>query len=259
MIRRISVIAAVFTFCLFGYASAETLQGIQKAMLAGDYLAVLSECDMVISASSHDNSLDAAYYYRGLSKLRLGQVSSARSDFEYIIDRYPESAFSADARTGIGDTYFSAGDYESALAGYKATITDFPDTDTAPVIYGKMARTAALLKRGGEAELYKSVIGERYPLSLENMLLNDGAPAEVSSETDGRYSIQVGSFGSKSNAKKLADKLKKYGYNAYVSETSGKGKAFYRVRIGKFSARPEAYSVKERLGNLGYPTQFISE
>lgn len=67
------------------------------------------------------------------------------------------------------------------------------------------------------------------------------------------YCVQVGSFSSEQNARKLAGEIKKRGYEAEVSEGVLGGKTFYRVRIGRFGSRPEAERELERLKQDGFP------
>ncbi len=67
------------------------------------------------------------------------------------------------------------------------------------------------------------------------------------------YCVQVGSFSSEQNARKLAAEIKKRGYAAEVGEGVLGGKIFYRVRVGRFGSRPEAERELERLKQDGFP------
>lgn len=67
------------------------------------------------------------------------------------------------------------------------------------------------------------------------------------------YCVQAGSFSSDQNAKQLAAEIKKRGYAAEVSEGVLGGKTFYRVRVGRFGSRSEAEKELERLRREGFP------
>ncbi len=56
------------------------------------------------------------------------------------------------------------------------------------------------------------------------------------------YIIQLGSFGNKTNANKLVNKLKKANYKAYLSNGKSNGKTIYRVLVGPILKRNQAES-----------------
>lgn len=66
--------------------------------------------------------------------------------------------------------------------------------------------------------------------------------------TSGAYTIQVASFADKKGAETLSQKLKKKGYDAYVStgEIPEKG-IRYRVRVGHYPSRADAEKAAERI------------
>jgi hypothetical protein len=67
------------------------------------------------------------------------------------------------------------------------------------------------------------------------------------------YCVQVGSFSSEQNARKLAGEIKKRGYESEVREGILGGKTFYRVRVGRFGSRSEAEGELNRLKQDGFP------
>lgn len=46
------------------------------------------------------------------------------------------------------------------------------------------------------------------------------------------FALQIGTFGSNENAKKMRDKMRKEGHVTYVHKSSANGKTSYKVRIG---------------------------
>jgi cell division septation protein DedD len=70
-------------------------------------------------------------------------------------------------------------------------------------------------------------------------------------DPEGKYTVQVGSFQSEKEAKKLVEALKSRGYPVFIKqiEISGKG-TWYRVRIGTFKTRQEAKIYGDTLKNL---------
>jgi cell division septation protein DedD len=63
----------------------------------------------------------------------------------------------------------------------------------------------------------------------------------------GRYSVQVGAFGSPSRAGEAAVKYGRFG-STRVVRSSVNGQNFHKVRIGSFSSRAEAETLKRKIG-----------
>lgn len=61
------------------------------------------------------------------------------------------------------------------------------------------------------------------------------------------FSVQVGAFGSRENAEKLAGDLKGKGYDAFVKQASIEGKTLYKVLVGRFDSRSNASSQAESI------------
>ena len=67
--------------------------------------------------------VDRALYDLGMEALKEGRWRPAREYFVTIVDNYPQSAYRADARLVIGDTYLGEGSIES----YLMAITEFQE------------------------------------------------------------------------------------------------------------------------------------
>jgi len=61
------------------------------------------------------------------------------------------------------------------------------------------------------------------------------------------FALQVGTFASEENAKKMRDELRKAGYTTYVKKVTASGKTSYRVRIGPELEREKLDRLKARL------------
>jgi cell division septation protein DedD len=78
-------------------------------------------------------------------------------------------------------------------------------------------------------------------------------------ETVGTYTVQVASLESENKAVRMADRLKKRGYPAYIHEVSIKDKTYYRVKCGKFNDRKEADDFKSLLAQKEKINGFVSK
>jgi cell division septation protein DedD len=72
----------------------------------------------------------------------------------------------------------------------------------------------------------------------------------------GRWYVQVGSFASEANARRLADQLKGRGHAATVSR--GSGKAPWRVRVGPVADATAAKALRARLAGQGHAGSVVA-
>jgi rare lipoprotein A len=68
----------------------------------------------------------------------------------------------------------------------------------------------------------------------------------------GPFTIQVGSFISRSNAIRLMEELQRKYKDVYITELKTSENTYYRVRLGTFKTREEAYRFATRLAQDGY-------
>lgn len=74
------------------------------------------------------------------------------------------------------------------------------------------------------------------------------------------YTVQVGSFSSKVNAKSLKDELRSgITQDVRIESIEIKGDMYYRVRVGMFSSKSKAESMKRNLRDHGYSGKIILE
>ncbi len=72
-------------------------------------------------------------------------------------------------------------------------------------------------------------------------------PKQVHKKPIKSFALQVGTFGSNENAKKMRDQMRKAGYSAFVHKSTAKGKTTYKVRIGPELDRSVLDKIKTRL------------
>jgi rare lipoprotein A len=70
--------------------------------------------------------------------------------------------------------------------------------------------------------------------------------------TEGPFTIQVGSFISRSNAVNLMEELQGAYKDVYITELKTSENTYYRVRLGTFKTRDEAYRFATCLAQDGY-------
>ncbi len=79
------------------------------------------------------------------------------------------------------------------------------------------------------------------------MLQTPEESRKLSNQAAKAWVVQVGSFSSLDNAKKLRDKLRARGYVTFVDRIQRGGKTFYRVRVGPEVKQSAAEEVRDKL------------
>jgi DedD protein len=90
------------------------------------------------------------------------------------------------------------------------------------------------------------------PASVESV----SAPP-ISSQR-GAWSVQLGSFASRSNADNLTRQMKGQGFAAFVLEGGSGTSVRYRVRVGPLSDRESAERVAAKLKSLGHVSSLVA-
>jgi rare lipoprotein A len=67
-----------------------------------------------------------------------------------------------------------------------------------------------------------------------------------------RFTLQVGSFIDETNARKLADELRKNFENVSITTLETLTQKYHRVRVGQFETRESALNIAEKLSQMGF-------
>lgn len=76
---------------------------------------------------------------------------------------------------------------------------------------------------------------------------------------DGRWIVQVGVFGQKANADRLARDLAQRGFDVSVNALDRGGRTFHRVRVGPAGSREDAAAISRRLASAGHNGRIVAE
>lgn len=104
--------------------------------------------------------------YRGaLMLFGQGKTAEARKAFQEVFDAEPTGDLADNALFWIGETYFQAGDYASAVRYYRRVTTEFSDQNKAPDALFKIALSQ---EKTGDLALARQTLEEviqKYPYS----------------------------------------------------------------------------------------------
>ena len=230
MKEKLLIFLAVFTFIstqALAWGGARTLYDkADKYYLKGDYENAAGYCEKLLRRFKSSNYRDDANFLAGLSLLKLSRYSQARKYFNNVINQRHKSSLFEDAYLGLADTYYLEKNYSKASEIYHEILMEFPD---------------------GE---FRSIIKAR--------LKKIGEPKKKTSKKSAYYTVQIGSFKKKYNARRLYRRFKKRKYSAYIVKSEERGKIFYKVRIGKFKSEKQAEVFAKKLKKEGYETKVTS-
>ncbi len=100
------------------------------------------------------------------------------------------------------------------------------------------------------------------PVRIEALGYRDSGASGVNwrqpkSYTPDDFAIQIGSFGVRDNAERLAAQMRSRYGTAGVKEGWVEGKLYFRVRVGKYSTAALAETARTNFEANGYPNSFV--
>jgi TolA-binding protein len=192
----------------------------------------------------------------------------AESLLNAVIAADSASPTAAEARYHLGDVYAKQDSAAKAMEMYAGSITDSDSVAWHVPALVSAYTCAVKLGKTTEAQQFRTSLEKRYPDYLEKRALQSAASSRADSVTGGaahanaagKYTIQVGSFGTAVNAQKLRDKLAPDLGEIRIVPYSAKGTKFYRVWVGSFATRGQAEDfAKEKLTGKRVSYSVISE
>ena len=112
-------------------------------------------------------------YQLGRDQLLRGSTAAARTAFEDLLTRYPDSDLAADAQFYVGETHAAEGNADAADQAYARVASAYPRSPRAATATYKRAVAAEGARRTREArQLYNEVIS-KFPRSDEAALARD--------------------------------------------------------------------------------------
>ena len=131
--------------------------------------AAIPEPTMPAVSSPAPRALHAAAnadnYRSGLMLYGKGRLADARATFQQVFDAEPSGELADNALYWIGETWFAAGDYASAMKYYQRVTAEFGETNKAP---DAMFKTGVAFEKTGDLGMARKTFEEcirRYPYS----------------------------------------------------------------------------------------------
>lgn len=226
---------------------------IQLAEALGDTAAVLAS-----GAEFLDHWETSGYRDQLLATLAAHSPDDSDEQRRYLgllIDEFPGSYFGQFARLTKAGTAFDRRHYKTATTLCRQ-ITNAPDDDLTPaslillshiaLLQGESER--ALLNYNILLERYRHAVGEEELLAALRQVSEAQSGEEATEYFEGvTYSVQVGVFGDKDNAKRMSGRIEGYGYKTRITKRTISGNTYHVVLAGRFSTLQEAQVARQKL------------
>ena len=218
-----------------------------------------------------------AVYFRALASKQLGDLDSARKDFESIdrgdylhwsyialaeidirygrideaVDRYETIAAGVSSPVAgfrLGECYEMTGDRGKALQTYRNVARNFPGSPEAPKAREKVQMIQSAPDRSGPES------------SGEGGEEGETPSSATASKTDGspRYTLQFGAFSERENAHAFISDLSSRIDDLHIEVAESGGTLWYRVRAGRYNTREEAEeAVLKVMERTGYSSKVL--
>ncbi len=230
----------------------------------------LSEVEKKVAefAIEYDGSAEAVYVQAVLEH----DAQKAMELYNRVKVEFPDSPLTAFANFQMGHYYFARGLYISARRFFLEVIEKHSDSKIVPdaMYFAAVCMCAARKTETCRTELenfrkqYRSSPLARLALEDLSEIGVAALPAEklqrVVSASEGKYTLQLGSFSQTNNALNLRNYFSKLGFQVEIREIVTDGKTNYAVWLGAFRTKQAAQTFGDKLKkDHGKPYRIVSK
>ncbi len=199
----------------------------------------------VLKDKENPRIAEACYYMARLSL----DPDSALFYYNKVINDYPQSRFVGLSYLEIAKYYIARNDYQNAITTLNTILEKFSDVDFKDELLFWLGIAYMNTDKEKKGKEIFAELREKYPESIWSERAKDVIAGEIPAEE--YYTVQVGSYIKKENAKRYAEKIRKKGFEVRVVKALVLGKTYHRVWVGKFNTVEEAKQFSRKLDSLG--------
>ena len=260
----------VFFFVNIAIICAQNINLYLTLIQKGRYEEVMENLPDLLSRYPNDPGV---YYIQALINK---DGDSSLSQYQNLIDNYPDSDYASMSAMKIGEYLFARGLYSQASIHLKQTIFDFPKGGNHQRAMDLMVNSYIATGEEDSAKvsllliksLYPSLNYNKYGLDyLENnkrdpklvrldrntiserinIVKARRAKSKTKKQVSKPWVIQVGAFGKYTNANRLKKQLQNSGYKTEVHKINSNGKRLHAVRIERYQSKTDAEKIGRSL------------
>ena len=253
----------VFFFVNISIICAQNINLYLTLIQKGRYEEVMENLPDLLSRYPNDPGV---YYIQALINK---DGDSSLSQYQNLIDNYPDSDYASMSSMKIGEYLFARGLYSQASIHLKRTIFDFPKGDNHQRAMDLMINSYIATGEEDSAKVSLRLINSLYPsLNYNKYGLDYGesnerdpklvrldrntiserinivkarrAKSKTKKQVSKPWVIQVGAFGKYTNANRLKKQLQNSGYKTEVHKINSNGKRLHGVRIESYQSKTDA-------------------
>ncbi len=257
---RAAVLGAVVAVGGVGLTGCSSSGGSTQATIAEDYDAgnYQSAYDRAVQVANRSNgrAKEEASLYAGLSAQSMGQASEAEKWLSPLVNS-SDPAIAGRAGSALGVLEMDRGNHQKAAALLTQASGKLNGDDAARALYYAGQCYEAMGDTGKATAEYQKASSLAVDPRLKSEIdsrMNAGGYAAGGGGGSGGYSIQLGAFGSKANADKLAAQMAGqaqsmgYGPPRVAQKRDGSGRTLWVVYVGRFESLQEASKAKKPFG-----------
>jgi len=260
----------VFFFVNIAIICAQNINLYLTLIQKGRYEEVMENLPDLLSRYPKDPGV---YYIQALINK---DGDSSLSQYQNLIDNYPDSDYASMSAMKIGEYLFARGLYSQASIHLKQTIFDFPKGGNHQRAMDLMVNSYIATGEEDSAKvslrliksLYPSLNYNKYGLDYSenskrdpklvrldrntiseriNIVKARRAKSKTKKQVSKPWVIQVGAFGKYTNANRLKKQLQNSGYKTEVRKINSNGKRLHAVRIERYQSKTEAEKIGRSL------------
>lgn len=251
MWKQVAILAACLTLATCGVSDQD-----KKSLQSGyaDYSShnlenAANTASAFIKKYPNEQSVDEAYYLRGISRLGRGDKAGGAEDLKIAVQKTKRPDLKEKALRALGDVAFENQQWDDAKSDYLGALASAPAKDQ-PYLHYRVGQCLQSLGQwdAGKAELWKALALNPDPALKDRILAHVNAKS---------FSVQFGAFPDSPHAGELKSQLTATGLMATVATELRGGKLFYLVRYGSYATWEAANSARLRF-LAKYPTVIIA-
>ena len=185
--------------------------------------------EKIIEKYPNSNYCDNALLKTGQYYYLIESYLSAQHNLEQLINDFPKSPFVSEAKYIIAKCSIATGYYDSAEYDLKSIIRRYPQTPFKSAAVKELKRLKRL------KFIDKDIPTQEIPEQDDDVHLI--ADDDFSS---GKYTVQIGAFGAKKNAKGQKEFYYNKGFKSSIHSKYVNGRLLYLVWVGEFDYEHEA-------------------
>ena len=260
----------VFFFVNISIICAQNINLYLTLIQKGRYEEVMENLPDLLSRYPKDPGV---YYIQALINK---DGDSSLSQYQNLIDNYPDSDYASMSAMKIGEYLFARGLYSQASIHLKRTIFDFPKGDNHQRAMDLMVNSYIATGEEDSAKVSLRLINSLYPslnynkygldysennkpdpklVRLDRNTISERinivkarrAKSKTKKQVSKPWVIQVGAFGKYTNANRLKKQLQNSGYKTEVHKINSNGKRLHAVRIERYQSKTDAEKIGRSL------------